>query len=32
MIKDFDVDEERASLEFLELSDSAAAGEVELGL
>ena len=32
MIEDFEVGEERASLEFLELSNSAAARKVELGL
>jgi len=32
MIEDFAVDEERASLEFSELSNSAAAEKVELGL
>jgi hypothetical protein len=32
MIEDFDVDEGRTSLEFLELSNSAAARKVELEL
>ena len=32
MIEDFEVGEERSSLEFLELSNSAAAREVELEL
>jgi len=32
MIEDFEVGGERASLEFLELSNSAATGKVELGL
>ena len=32
MIEDFEVGEEKASMEFLELSSSATAGKVELGL
>jgi len=32
MIEDFEVGGEKPSLEFLELSNSAAAGKVELGL
>jgi len=32
MIEGFEVGEERASLEFLELSSSAATGKVDLGL
>jgi len=32
MVEDFDVGEERASVEFLELSNSAAARKMELGL